>query len=304
MKYLGKKGFWLIFIMILAFTVILLALCETFLFIPPKEAGQHKVIGWKILGAESSSIDNLRSSLNDNIAIRLALLHSPNESRRKLMTLPPVEPRVIEHGSRDSSLIALTFDLCEKVNDLAGFDIQIVETLETRNAKATFFMGGKWAESHPREATLLGANPLFETGNHSFSHKNFIKIPKNEQEEEISNAQESIYLLTGRLPKIFRFPYGAYDGTALKVVGEQGLTAIQWDIETGDPDPSISAEDILQAVRQKASGGSIIIMHANGRGHRTAEALPGIIDTLRSEGYQLVTVTEILRFKRTETVSW
>jgi peptidoglycan/xylan/chitin deacetylase (PgdA/CDA1 family) len=72
------------------------------------------------------------------------------------------------------------------------------------------------------------------------------------------------------------------------------LRAIQWDVVTGDPDPNITAEMILETVKARVSNGSIIIMHVNGRGWHTAEALPEVIDWLRSQGYELVTVSELL----------
>jgi peptidoglycan/xylan/chitin deacetylase (PgdA/CDA1 family) len=72
------------------------------------------------------------------------------------------------------------------------------------------------------------------------------------------------------------------------------LKTIQWDVETGDPDPSITAVDIIKTVNRKAQGGSIIIMHMNGGGFHTAEALFSVIANLRAQGYELVTVSELM----------
>jgi peptidoglycan/xylan/chitin deacetylase (PgdA/CDA1 family) len=72
------------------------------------------------------------------------------------------------------------------------------------------------------------------------------------------------------------------------------MTPVQWSVETGDPDKNITAKAILKTVKAKAKGGSIVIMHANGRGWHSAEALPGVIDYLHSKGYEIVTVSELL----------
>ena len=72
------------------------------------------------------------------------------------------------------------------------------------------------------------------------------------------------------------------------------MTTIQWDSETGDPDPTFDAAKIQWAVEEVAQNGSIIIMHANGNGIHTAEALPGVIDFLLGEGYTLVTVSQLI----------
>lgn len=208
--------------------------------------------------------------------------------------LPAIAPRIFEHGPRATHLVALTFDLCEAEHDHAGFDQKIIDILTERKASATFFMGGKWAESHPQNAQSLAQNPLFEIENHSYSHKVFTKITDEEAKQQVVRAQHSINLLTGVTPKYFRFPAGKYTPDDLKLVGNCGLSAIQWDVVTGDPDKHISAAAIIREVKSKARGGSIVIMHANGRGWHTAEALPAVIDNLRSDGYQLVTVSKLL----------
>jgi peptidoglycan-N-acetylglucosamine deacetylase len=210
-------------------------------------------------------------------------------------TLPAVLPRIVELGSGKSKRVALTFDLCERDNDAAGYEPRIASTLRAMHAKATFFMGGLWAIDHPGPAKDLGANPLFEIGNHSYSHEHLPKIAQSEVTSEIVRAQEAVFEATGRTPRLFRFPYGEFNRRTLRRVGEQGLVAVQWSVVTGDPDRNISAKDILHAVQTRTKNGAIIIMHANGRGWHTPEALPGVIDWLRAHGYELVTVSELLR---------
>jgi peptidoglycan/xylan/chitin deacetylase (PgdA/CDA1 family) len=103
-----------------------------------------------------------------------------------------------------------------------------------------------------------------------------------------------LYKLTGRESHLFRLPYGYSSDAALSIIAQHGLTTIQWDTETGDPDPNFDAETIQRAVREGAQNGSIIIMHANGFGWHTVEALPGVIEYLHSQGYILVTVSQLI----------
>jgi peptidoglycan/xylan/chitin deacetylase (PgdA/CDA1 family) len=70
---------------------------------------------------------------------------------------------------------------------------------------------------------------------------------------------------------------------------------VQCDLASGDPDPEISAERLRRHVVGSARNGAIVVMHVNGRGRRTAEALPGIVAGLREKGFELVTVGEMLR---------
>ena len=80
----------------------------------------------------------------------------------------------------------------------------------------------------------------------------------------------------------------------MSVLAWNGLYTIQWDVETGDPDPNIDAARMNRAVRERVQNGSIIIMHANGRGWHTAEALPEMIEYLQNQGYTLVTVSQLI----------
>ena len=74
-----------------------------------------------------------------------------------------------------------------------------------------------------------------------------------------------------------------------------GLDRQQFDLASGDPDPGLSKERLLRSVTTGARNGAIVVMHMNGRGWKTAEALPDIIAELRRKGFDLVTVGEMLR---------
>jgi peptidoglycan/xylan/chitin deacetylase (PgdA/CDA1 family) len=100
--------------------------------------------------------------------------------------------------------------------------------------------------------------------------------------------------------RLFRFPYGACNPAALAAVAAAGQLAIQWDVSTGDPSPQQSAAAIANAILRGVRPGSIILAHANGRGHNTAAALPLAIPKLKAQGYEFVTVSELLAAGRPE----
>ena len=114
---------------------------------------------------------------------------------------------------------------------------------------------------------------------------------------EIQLTQQYMYYLLGYQTNLFRLPYGTYNEEALNVIGDNGLYAIQWDDVSGDPDPNIDADRMTNWVLQQVRPGSIIIMHANGRGWHTAVALPAIIEAIRQQGYSLVTVSNLLKIQ-------
>jgi peptidoglycan/xylan/chitin deacetylase (PgdA/CDA1 family) len=155
-------------------------------------------------------------------------------------------------------------------------------------------MGGDWMRTHPDETRRLAANPRFDLGNHSWSHPDLDGLSEAEISAEILRTQDLLFQLTGRQNRLFRLPSGIYNDLVLDTIASHGLYTIQWDVVTADPVPDNQADNILRIVQDEAQNGSIIIMHANGRGWHTAEALPQIIDTLRSQGYTLVTVSQLL----------
>ncbi len=217
-------------------------------------------------------------------------------TQQDLLSMIPEEHRgLLTNGNRDEYKIALTFDLCETEGDLAGYDSQIIQILNKTQTPATLFLGGLWMRNHQTETLELGSNPLFELGNHSWSHADFSAISRDEMDQQILLAQQTMYDLLGYQTNLFRLPYGTYTDEALNAINDQGLYIIQWDDVSGDPDPDIDAKEMTAWVLQQAQPGSIIIMHANGRGWHTAEALPRIIQSLREEGFTLVTISDLLQ---------
>lgn len=203
-------------------------------------------------------------------------------------------PLLITHGPRERPRVALTFDLCQTPDNPAGFDRDLVAVLKREGIAATFFAGGLWLDSHPDEAAELAAVTNFELANHSLSHPDLRRLDNRAIAAEVAATESRLRQLTGSSSRLFRLPFGWYDERVLAAVAAGGVRIIQWDVVSGDPDPQVSATAIAAEVRRKARGGSIVVMHANGRGRHTAAALPLIIADLRRRGLEPVTVSQLL----------
>ncbi len=226
--------------------------------------------------------------------------------------------------------IALTFDLCEAAYEISGYDGGVIDFLRENKIKATLFLGGKWMDHHSERAQQLIADPLFEIGSHGWSHKNLRKTYGTVLVREIRAVQgaydraftslkkkacfapsqtnlfitsdlstQNSYLVSKAAPlqkqlKLFRFPFGTCHKQALKEVYNQGQLPIQWNIVSGDPAFGQSAKRIASVIKTRVKPGSIIIAHANGRGRNTAKALPLFIPDLKKQGYEFVTISELL----------
>jgi peptidoglycan/xylan/chitin deacetylase (PgdA/CDA1 family) len=221
----------------------------------------------------------------------LNLAYVPDKDRQPL--LAPIKPEVIYHGSRAVPKIVLTFDAC-MAKKLTGYDKRIVDTLMKTRTPATFFLGGRWIEAHPREAKFLGMIPFFELANHSYSHPLLTKLPDKSIADEIRRTQELLYASTGRRAVFFRAPFGRYNRRVAEIAASMGLKLVQWDVVSYDPDPKADESRIIKTVLTRARNGSIVIMHVNGRGWHTYKALPVIIEELRKKGYEFVSLSRLL----------
>ena len=209
-------------------------------------------------------------------------------------------------------LIALTFDLCETDGNVAGYDGRIVDLLRAQGVKATFFAGGKWMETHEERTAQLIADPNFEIGSHGLRHLDMASLHGDTLKDEIVlteaayvRARKSLLARQCAAPteadrplpertSLLRFPYGSCNAASLAAAADHGQLAIQWDLVTGDPDPRRSAKAIAETILTKVHPGAIIVAHANGRGRHTAEAIALAIPKLKEEGYDFVTVGELL----------
>lgn len=219
----------------------------------------------------------------------------------ELPALAPVEPIVIEHGSRSEKTIALTFDACS-TNDPSSYDERITSVLIRTQTPATLFLGGKWMLEEPERTKELAANPLFELGNHTFLHPHLPAVSDERIREELLSTQNIMDSLTGKRSSLFRPPYGEYDDRVVRIAASLGLKTVQFDLASGDPDPAVSKDRLVSYVTSMARSGSIIVMHINRRGWHTAEALPEIISRLRQRGFVFRTVSEMLH-QRAEDAS-
>ena len=201
---------------------------------------------------------------------------------------------VFFHGRRSQKNIALTFDACPAYGPLS-FDRKVYQTLTDSQVPATIFLSGKWIRTHTKETEELAANPLIELGNHSYSHHHMASMSPDSILSEIQKVQTTLFKVYQKSAKVFRAPYGELSGELVQTVRSMGLTAVQFDLASGDPDTSISKERLVRYVVRSARNGSIIVMHINGRGRHTAEALPEIIRGLHKRGFRLVTIAELMR---------
>jgi peptidoglycan/xylan/chitin deacetylase (PgdA/CDA1 family) len=199
----------------------------------------------------------------------------------------------VDHGPRATKRIALTFDACSGAPP-GKLDQAVLQELEAAHVPATVFVGGRWAEQDPERVKALLADPLLEIGTHAYRHPHLTRLTDAALRGDLTQAIEAIRRQTGRTPTLLRAPYAEADARVVQAAAKLGLTVIGYDVASGDPDPKFGKKRLTRWVLSQARGGSIVVMHINGNGRHTSEALPGIVEGLRKEGYELVTVSQLL----------
>ncbi|GMV48949.1 MAG: Peptidoglycan-N-acetylglucosamine deacetylase [Nitrospirae bacterium] len=203
--------------------------------------------------------------------------------------------QVIKAGPASCPAVALTYDLCP-VRSASGFDAELIDFLITNKIPATFFMSGRWMAKHDAEVKRLLAVPFFEVGTHGEVHAHLPLQEVEEQRREIMGPVKALRSKYGRTALLFRPPYGEYDDRTVDTVNALGLQFILWNIESGDPDPTLSAEAIQARIQKRLKPGSVIVLHANGKGTHTRAVTEALAATLLpAKGLTPMTVSDLLR---------
>ncbi|GHG90024.1 polysaccharide deacetylase family protein [Streptomyces lanatus] len=218
---------------------------------------------------------------------------------------------VFEHGPRSGDkAVALTFD-ADMTADQGPRAAQgerfdnpgLIVALRELKVPATVFMTGRWAEEYPEQARSIGRDPLFEVANHSYSHHSFTDdcygLPTIAEERMRADVERAyaVFRKVGVRDAMpyFRFPGGCYDRRALRALTPVGVTAVQWDVVSGDAfatDAGAVARGVLDEVRP----GSVVVLHCTRSAAPTTErVVRGVVPELRREGFRFVKVSELIR---------
>jgi peptidoglycan/xylan/chitin deacetylase (PgdA/CDA1 family) len=165
--------------------------------------------------------------------------------------------------------------------------------LAARGIRATFFVLGGALVKHPYIIDQILDNG-HELGNHSYTHDNMLGMPENIIRWELGiTEQMTAEASPGASTRpIFRAPFGAINDTVVGVANSEGYHVIGWTVDSRDWTDDITADAIYQRVVEHVCPGAIIAFHDVNAAN--AAALPRLLAYLESNGYQFVTVSEIL----------
>ncbi|MEY8390269.1 polysaccharide deacetylase family protein [Lachnospiraceae bacterium 45-W7] len=179
--------------------------------------------------------------------------------------------------------VALTFD----DGPHPEYTPEMLAVLKEKNVKATFFLLGEMVEKHPEIVKQIHEEGHV-IGNHSYKHEQLSKLTLEQACEQVERTNRLIYDITGVYPSYLRPPFGDWHE---KLDCEANMVEVLWDVDTLDWSSKNHAQ-IVDKVLKNIQENDIILMHDGYETSVTAAA--EIIDTLKEQGYEFVTVDEIL----------
>jgi peptidoglycan/xylan/chitin deacetylase (PgdA/CDA1 family) len=203
--------------------------------------------------------------------------------------------RAFHAGQRGSKQIALTFD--DGPND--PHTLNLLEVLAKHNVRATFFLIGRYVRQQPDIAREI-AKQGHVIGNHTFTHPLLIFEPSSWIRREISQCRDAIGEAVGEQSNLFRPPWGGRRPGVFRLVRDLELEPIMWNV-TGYDWNAPSADYIEQKVTRKIRGGDVVLLHDGSHAafgtdrSKTVQAVDRMIARYHAEGYQFVTIPEMMR---------
>lgn len=194
-------------------------------------------------------------------------------------------------GLTHRKTVALTFDDGPTV-----FTSNLINLLATNNVKATFFMMGSTVQSSPQIA-IDALNNGHTLANHTLEHRhNSGRDPAELWQNSLNPTSNIFESVLGFRPRLFRPSYGEISNAQVNFLAEQNMKTILWSIDTRDWHTSaVFIPDIINAANNHMHEEAIILMHdGGGDRNNTVNAVQSIIDHYKSNGYDFVTIDEML----------
>lgn len=193
----------------------------------------------------------------------------------------------LEYGGKMRKVAYLTFD-----DGPTQYTNQLLNVLNEYQVKGTFFLIGSNVEKYPEEVKALYENGHY-VGMHSLSH-NFDTLYTQEKAiDEMVALQEMIEEIIGFGPSLFRCPYGSVPGLSDSLrqqAVEKQLKTLDWTIDSNDWNLQDDPKRIVETIQSQLTHHREIILLHDKEG--TVKALPGIIEMLHQEGYEVVGYSE------------
>ncbi len=195
----------------------------------------------------------------------------------------PANP--IYNGNTDRKAVSIMINVYENTEVVCD----MMDILKVYDAKATFFVGGCWADDNEKTLNRM-VEEGHEIGNHGYFHKDHAKLDYQKNKEEILFTEKVVQSLCGKKTTLFAPPSGSFSSVTLEVAESLDYKVIMWSKDTIDWRDKDLNKTIERATKN-AKSGDFILMHPK---PHTLLALKDVLEYYKKEGFALVTVSENL----------
>jgi len=205
--------------------------------------------------------------------------------------LQATDPTTVTRVATARPVVALTFD----DGPHHRLTPHLMDILASRAVRATFYVIGNRVSRHSQIMQRMAAEG-HEVGNHSWSHPNLAGLSDGALLSQLDRTTQVIYDAVGRPPVTMRPPYGALRPRQRRLIHEaRGLPTVLWSVDPQDwrrPGSSV----VTQRIVRGAHPGAVVLAHDIHAA--TVRAIPSTLDALLARGYQFVTLSELLGWRR------
>lgn len=190
----------------------------------------------------------------------------------------------------DESKIYLTFDNGYE----NGYTKDIIDTLVENDITAVFFITGHYLNVNTDLVEYMIENNQL-VSNHSYSHKDFSSLSKEEMIEDITKMEQLYEEKIGEeFTPFFRPPEGTFNEISLKTTEELGYTNLFWSLAYKDWERDVTrgVDYTINSIIPKLHNGAIILLHTVSQDN--ANALSELISKIKESGYEIANPIELL----------
>ena len=294
-RRVNRRWPWLKMVLAVVLTVLLIVVImawKIWLGSPQREVAMGPVAEKGKMIMDSGRKETV--SEDDLVEVVTVVPAEEEQETRELVDI--TEVRVLQRMKRvipkDKPLVALTFD-----DGPSGLTTpRLLDELKARKARVTFFMLGRMARANP-EVVQRAYREGHEIASHTMHHQNLIRVSEEAARADVEEANGVFMNIIGERPSLTRAPYGNVNATVATVVG---TPLINWTVDANDwrKENREEPQKIFDAVIYNVFDGAIVLMHDIYP--TTVDKVGAIVDELKAQGYELVTVSEMAEARGVE----
>lgn len=187
----------------------------------------------------------------------------------------------------DKPMVALTFD-----DGPSKYTVPIAELAEQYDGRVTFCVVGNRIDQFS-DSLIRVSEAGHEIANHTWEHKKLAILSYEEAKNQIQKTNDKVQELTGKPTTFIRPTYGSVSDTLRQLSTDLKMPLANWQVDTEDW-KSRNADSVYQVCMAQVKDGDIILFHD--LYESTYHAIERIIPELTAQGYQLVTLSELLEY--------